>query len=159
MKIQIVSALGSGPTQLAAFDDALIKAGVANYNLIRLSSVVPPSSEIEVLNGNKPQLGGDWGDKLYVVMAEYRTSKPGEQAWAGVGWVMEEGTNKGLLVEHEDDNEDSVKNDIESSLQALMKGRNVDFGKTSQHVVGGTCKDQPICALVIAAFQTAPWDK
>ena len=40
--IVLSTGLGVGPTALAAFDAALLDAGVANYNLICLSSVIPP---------------------------------------------------------------------------------------------------------------------
>ena len=38
LDISITSGLGQGPTTLAAFDAALRDAGIANFNLIRLSS-------------------------------------------------------------------------------------------------------------------------
>lgn len=53
MEIQISTGIGIGPTQLSAFDSALNNAGVANYNLLKLSSVIPPKSKIVI---NKPHL-------------------------------------------------------------------------------------------------------
>ena len=47
MRIKITSAVGSGPTTLAAFDAALQKAGIENYNLIPLSSVIPTGAALE----------------------------------------------------------------------------------------------------------------
>jgi arginine decarboxylase len=44
--IQVTTGTGEGPTPLAAFDAALLDAGVANYNLICLSSVIPEASVI-----------------------------------------------------------------------------------------------------------------
>lgn len=35
------SSTGSGNTELNSFDSALLKSGVANYNLIRVSSILP----------------------------------------------------------------------------------------------------------------------
>ena len=46
MHIQIGSGVGLGPTKMAAFDAALHQAGVANYNLLRLSSVIPADSHV-----------------------------------------------------------------------------------------------------------------
>jgi arginine decarboxylase len=46
LRIQIATGTGAGPTPLGAFDAALLDAGVANYNLICLSSVIPPASAI-----------------------------------------------------------------------------------------------------------------
>jgi len=46
VRIVVSRGTGEGPTPLAAFDKALLAAGVENYNLIRLSSVIPPGAEI-----------------------------------------------------------------------------------------------------------------
>lgn len=45
-RIYLCSGIGRGKTLLNAFDDALISAGVGNYNLIKVSSIVPPNIEI-----------------------------------------------------------------------------------------------------------------
>jgi arginine decarboxylase len=47
MLIKISSGVGTGPTALGAFDAALRNAGIENYNLISLSSVIPPAAELE----------------------------------------------------------------------------------------------------------------
>lgn len=158
MQIHIASGTGVGPTTLSAFDAALNDAGVANYNLLALSSVIPPRSEITVHNGviNRP-LPGEWGDRLYVVRAEQRVDQPGEQAWAGIGWVQDPETGKGLFVEHEGHDEQSVRDDIRHSLEALMRTRGVDFGEINMKVDGIVCKDQPACALVVAVYQASDW--
>jgi len=157
MTIQVSAGTGSGPTKLSAFDAALNAAGVANYNLIRLSSIVPPKSKIIVNEGVAAKPVGHWGDKLYVVMAEMRVDAHNAEAWAGVGWVQDKKTGKGLFVEHEGLSESTVKRDIEQSLEALMATRNVNFGPITMKVVGRTCAHEPVCALVVAAFQATGW--
>ncbi len=157
MKIKVSSGIGTGPTSLAAFDSALNHAGVANYNLLRLSSVVPPNAKIEISNVPLTDLPGQWGDRLYVVMAEMRVDTPNNEAWAGIGWVQDEKTGKGLFVEHEGYSEKKVRDDITQSLTALMATRNVDFGDINMHVVGRTCKHEPVCALVVAVYESSGW--
>lgn len=157
MVIQVASGTGTGPTKLAAFDAALNQAGVANYNLIRLSSIVPPGTKIVANNGPVRNMEGNWGDKLYVVMADMRVDSPNVEAWAGVGWVQDKKTGRGLFVEHEGANEDTVRRDIEDSLKALMEVRKINFGPIHMEVVGITCTHEPICALVIAAYQASGW--
>lgn len=158
MIIKLSSGIGVGPTQLSAFDSALNHAGVANYNLIRLSSVIPPKTDIQVSQQTLTNLPGKWGDRLYVVMAEERTNVPNEEAWAGIGWVQDKKTGKGLFVEHEGSSETSVRSDITQSLQALMATRNVDFGEINMKVVGTTCKHLPVCAMVVAVYQASDWE-
>lgn len=159
MKIHLSSAVGTGPTTLSAFDAALYEAGIANYNLLRLSSVIPPASELVQHKGPIPSdiMPGQWGDRLYVVMAEQREDTPNAEAWAGIGWVQEKETGKGLFVEHEGSSEVQVRRDITQSLEALMATRNVDFGPIQMHVVGGICKHHPVCALAVAVYQASDW--
>lgn len=156
MKIQVSSGTGKAHTKLAAFDAALNDAGVANYNLIRLSSIIPGGAKIEVSKPIKEQ-PGKWGDRLYVVMADMRVDTPNMEAWAGIGWVQDKKSGKGLFVEHEGNNEASVRRDIKASLEAMMGVRGVDFGEINMEVTGRTCTHDPVCALVIAVYQASKW--
>lgn len=160
MQIYIVPGIGTGPTKLSAFDAALNDAGVANYNLIRLSSVIPADATIKTQNDRIPSkiMPGKWGDRLYIVMAEKRVDTPNTEAWAGIGWVKDKKTGCGLFVEHEGESEKTVRKDITQSLEALMATRNVDFGKIEMRVVGRTCTHLPVCALVVAVYQASDWD-
>jgi arginine decarboxylase len=157
MKVYVSSTVGWGNTELSAFDKALLDTGVANYNLIRLSSVMPPDTEVIDCEGAIPTLPGSWGDRLYVVYAEMRTSLAGQEAWAGVGWVQDPVSKKGLFVEHEGHSEDSVRSDIETSLKDLMRNRGMEELPISTRVIGGVCQDHPICAYVVIAFQVSDW--
>ncbi len=156
MIIQMSAAVGSGPTELAAFDDALLQVGAANYNLVRLSSVIPPATCLVNCNGPMSSLGGTWGDRLYVVYAEQRASRAGEEVWAGVGWVQDD-TGRGLFVEHEGDRESTVRAQIDASLEHLQWRRGIKLGRPRQRVIGGRVVDQPICALVLGGFETSVW--
>jgi arginine decarboxylase len=162
MDIHIFSGIGSGPTKLSAFDAALNHANVANYNLIRLSSIIPPKSKIishdDTAKSKSQILPGKWGDRLYVVMAETRVDTPNAEAWAGIGWVQDKKTGKGLFVEHEGGSKKSVQRDIEQSLEALMATRNVDFGQIHMQITGRVCTHVPVCALVVAVYQASDWD-
>lgn len=159
MKLHVTAGVGTGPTKLAAFDAALNHADIANYNLLRLSSVIPPETEIIQhefgLDGVK--VPGNWGDRLYVVMAEMRVDTPNAEAWAGIGWVQDQATGQGLFVEHEGLSEAAVRSDITQSLEALMATRNIDYGPIQMKVVGKTCAHLPVCAMVVAVYQASDW--
>lgn len=45
----LVAGIGNGSTELNAFDNALYNAGVGNYNLSRVSSILPPLSREETV--------------------------------------------------------------------------------------------------------------
>lgn len=156
LTIRVSSGTGTGPTSLAAFDAALLASGVANFNLLRLSSVIPTNSRVEIVEDAEPFPGG-WGDKLYVVYAEQRAVVPGEEAWAGVGWVHDEVTGSGLFVEHEGTSESAVRSDILESIRALQVGRKMEVKEPQVVMTSAQCTDLPVCALVVAVFESEPW--
>ncbi|MBK5224432.1 MAG: pyruvoyl-dependent arginine decarboxylase [Acidimicrobiia bacterium] len=151
-----MSGTGSGPTPLAAFDAALLEAGVANFNLVRLSSVIPPGSIVTTPDVAVPPSGA-WGDRLYVVLADARSAVLGDRLAAGIGWVQDAETGKGLFVEHEGHSADEVETHIADSLQALMAARSVDFGEGHMRLSTTVCESSAACALVVAVFESTPW--
>lgn len=160
MNIHVASSAATANTGLAAFDKALNNIGVANYNLLRLSSVIPPGSIVTKYEGviSNDSLKGEWGDRLYVVMAESRVITPNVEAWAGIGWVQDKSSGAGLFVEHEGFSEGSIRGDIRDSLESMMKYRSDhDFGPIEMEVCGLTCEGHPVSALVIAAYQAEKW--
>lgn len=156
--IEIACGTGTGPNTLAAFDGALRATGIANFNLLRLSSVIPPATDVKPMEGPVSPIRGDWGDRLYVVMAEMRVTEPGDEAWAGIGWVQDPESGKGLFVEHEGHAEDEVRGDILDSLDSLVAGRpGTSFGPP-QYVLHGAVSDgTPTCAIAVAVYETASW--
>ncbi len=158
MEINLVKASATGPTALAAFDDALLKAGIANHNLVYLSSIIPPGSQI--VKKIPKFTDKQFGNKLYVVMAQQRVIERHKQAWAGVGWVQDKKTKKGLFVEHHGFSDDQVQQDINNTLKRMMKNRpGVDWGQIHMSVEGIICGNEPVCALVAAVYQSEGWDQ
>ena len=156
LPIGIRSAAGHGSTLLSAFDAALLGAGVANFNLVRLSSVIPRQAVIE----RAPQgaVPGEHGDRLYCVYAAAYAEQPGASAWAGIGWVRDE-TGRGLFVEHETGSEDQLMELIELSLADLARNRGGGYGPVETAVVSAHYEEQPACALVLASYATSSWDE
>lgn len=158
--IPVVSAVGEGPTAIAAFDAALRAAGVGDLNLIRLSSVIPTGATIEVhLDDRPPRVtqGAGWGDRHYVVYADARAAVPGETAAACVGWMQDDETGEGLFVEIEGDDEDRVRAEVIASLNAMAAGRHRTFSPPTVLSRSIACDGLPVCALVIASFTTEGW--
>lgn len=57
-KVILIAGASSAAQPLAAFDYALRKAGIADFNLIKVTSIVPPGVEIRALQeGAHPVLG------------------------------------------------------------------------------------------------------
>ncbi|WP_244927853.1 pyruvoyl-dependent arginine decarboxylase [Nocardioides sp. W7] len=147
---------GSGRTPLAAFDSALLEAGVANLNLITLSSVIPPGSRITHTND---VLEAAHGDRLYCVLSVGHADRPGKIVWAGIGWVIDEETGKGLFVEHHAGSEESLHEQITLSLADMTESRGGGYGPVQFATATAHCTDKPVCALVVAAYTVAGWDE
>jgi arginine decarboxylase len=159
MRLYVAATVGQASTELAAFDAALIAAGVANFNLIRLSSVIPPACEVVRVDRCAFTEQESWGDRLYAVYAEQRTSQLGEQAWAGIGWVQDPMTGQGLFVEHEGQTEAKVRGLLAASLRDLQGNRGMNIGPIETCVIGAVCDGTPTCALVICGYTTTSWPR
>jgi len=155
--ITVTKGTGTGDTKIAAFDAALFEAGIANYNLIRLSSIIPPGSQIEIGKYVTPL--DEFGHKLYIVYASEIQNETGKEAWAGVGWrLTEDDSGKGLFTEHEGHSEQEVTNLIAETLTNMVQYRPETYGPINQEIVGITCSGKPVCALVAAVYTSESWD-
>ncbi len=153
--IVLSSGTGTGPTSLAAFDAALRDAGVANYNLLCLSSVIPPGAVIERRRWHTP--AEDWGRRLYCVLAQMREDRPGHWAHAGIGWVRDAQHGNGLFVELHDDDRERLDADLRTTLESMQRGRGIALGETQTCIQSVRCVDRPACALVVAVYAAAAW--
>ena len=153
--IAVATGRGRGPTLLAAFDSALLDAGIANYNLICLSSVIPPGSVIERRRWHTPP--EDWGRRLYCVLSQAREVRPGHTVHAGIGWVQDAATGAGLFVELHDDDRQRLDADLRATLVSMQQQRGIDLGAVQTEIASARCEGEPVCALVIAVYAAAPW--
>lgn len=157
MKIALTWGTGIGSTKLSAFDRALWDAGIANLNLVPLSSVIPPDSDIEIRKLKSSNAEKNFGKRVYVVLSCKSTRKVGQSAFAGVGWRIAKKGKKGLFVEHHGKSEAEVKKLIMNSLTDMIKYRKEKYGKIEYKIAGITCKSKPVAALVCAVYQIEPW--
>lgn len=131
--------------------------GIGNQNLIYLSSIIPPNSE--VIRSKAEFDDSHFGNRLYCVMAQKRVTIRNRQAWAGIGWVQDKKTGKGLFVEHTGHSEDEVQQDINNTLANMKQSRpDVDWGETHMVMEGIQCGDKPVCAMVAAVYRSITWD-
>lgn len=163
MRIRVSSAIGHGQTVLSSFDNALSRCGVHNYNLLALSSVIPPGSVIDIDSRYTPERD-EHGHRLYVVKAEAHSDVDGEVVAAGIGWYQW-GDGRGLFVEHEtigDDTERAraeVADLIQRSLHDLCTIRKIPFDAhlVNMATISETVVQFPTTALVVAIYQSEPW--
>ncbi|GED10246.1 pyruvoyl-dependent arginine decarboxylase [Cellulosimicrobium cellulans] len=148
---------GTGRTELAAFDAALVDAGVGDFNLVRLSSVVPPGSRVVEVDRLDEHYGGH-GDLLYCVYAEAHSVMPGHEAWAGIAWSLrDDGTGAGLFVEHEAPSREQLDLDLTLSIEDLSASRGNRYAPAGRRIVGVRCESLPVCSVVVAAYRREGW--
>jgi arginine decarboxylase len=159
--IRVVSGTGTGPTALAAYDAALADAGVHNYNLVRVSSVIPDGSRIEESEA-APDLGPA-GNRLTVVEARATTEIEGDDpethvgASAGLGWTREE-SGRGLFYEASGSDPEAVRDRVTEGLAAGRDLREWSF--VDERVVTADtatdldphCSDAYATAVVVGAY-------
>lgn len=155
--IRVSRGAGAGTTRLAAFDTALHAAGVAGYNIVRLSSVIPAHSVVhEVPDGDL--IPGNQGDIAFCVYAAAYASTPGEQAWAGLAWAIhQDKSGAGVFVEHTAASEYVVRRDLHATIATMSLTRGHQYELAGQVVSSAVCVDHPVCAVVIATYGTATW--
>jgi arginine decarboxylase len=94
-KYFLAAGFAEGATSLNAFDNALMKAGIGNTNLIRISSILPPSAT-EITAPRLP-----YGSLIPTAYAEETCDVPGTVISAAVACgVPEDPELPGVIMEH-----------------------------------------------------------
>jgi arginine decarboxylase len=157
MKISVTFGTGEGKTKIAAFDRALWDAGIANYNLIRLSSVIPEGADVVI--GKADMNNKEHGHRLYVVLSEQYESVKGRKAVAGLGWVSANHTRgKGIFVEHGARTEKEVTEYIENTIKSMTAYRPEEHGDIKMKTVEKMCRGNVACAVVAAVYSSEGWE-
>jgi len=91
--------VGKHRQNLQSFEEALRNAGIAQFNLVRVSSILPPGCQVVSREKGLEQLLP--GEIVFCVLAEVRTNEPNRLACAGIGLaVPADKTKHGYIAEH-----------------------------------------------------------
>jgi len=98
-KISLTKGVGTHKERLTSFELALRDAGIASYNLVYVSSIVPPNCNVlprnEVMELLKP------GQIIFCVMSRIDTNEPNRLMAAAIGMALPyDRTVFGYLSEH-----------------------------------------------------------
>lgn len=183
-RLPVLGATATGRTCLAAFHRALVSVGLGHYNLVRLSSVIPPHTDVGVgrrgpgpaqevgagrtgrglalparWRGDRPEdlVDGLHGDRVYCVYAENATDVPGQEVWAGVGWTQRADGQGGYFVEHHGPTAEAVRTEIGATLADMTADEVVEFGPPQWLLQGVVCEEAPVCALVVVPYAVVGW--
>ena len=123
MKIAIVSGKDEGPTELNAFDNALINAGIGDVNLIKVSSMLAENTEIVPLSPLKA------GSMVNCVLSTITSSNKGEKITAVIAVGL--GDELGCVVEKTgiNQNPEDMKDEAIFMVKYMMEKRNVEINE------------------------------
>lgn len=94
MNYFLTSSVGRGTTILTSFDNALFNSGIANYNLVKISSILPARS---VLARN---IGLQEGAILFTAYAALTSKEEKKIAAAVAVGIPEDETKIGVIMEY-----------------------------------------------------------
>jgi len=134
-KIFLTKGVGKHREKLASFEMALRSARIAQFNIVRISSIFPPHCKLisaaEGLKLLKP------GQVLHVVMSDNATNEPHRLAAASVGVAIpKDPSHYGYLAEHHSFGEKEGKagdyaEDLAASMLATILG--IDFDPNTSY--------------------------
>ena len=148
-RVAVVSADSEGETTLNAFDRALLKAGIGNLNLVKVTSILPPDVQIlRKLTEKIPE-----GSMVPVIMACITSDLKGEKIAAALA-IARTKKGPGLVAEYTGRNIDKNKAVEEARYRVLnmanYRGLELSepvFAVGVDHVV-----EKAGCALVAVVF-------
>lgn len=98
-KMFFVKGVGVHKDKLASFEAALRQAGIERYNLVYVSSILPPNCKIISKDEGLKELNP--GQIVFCVMARIETSEPNRLVSAAIGLaVPQDREHYGYLSEH-----------------------------------------------------------
>ncbi len=157
MIIRITKGTGESKTRKSAFDHALFDAGISNYNIIKLSSVIPNNCDI-VEEKVEPR-EDEHGHRLYVVMAEGYQTQPGKKVVAGLGWVKaNHKSGRGIFIESTGTDRVDVERSIIESIKSMQSYRPDEHGEIMTKLAEVECKGDVACAIVAAVYKSEGWE-
>ncbi|AHG00286.1 pyruvoyl-dependent arginine decarboxylase [Halostagnicola larsenii XH-48] len=147
--IRIVWGTASAPTAMASYDAALAEAGVENYNLVAVSSVIPADTTVEAV-GTAPDLGPA-GDRLTVVEARATTAGPGRVS-AGLGWSQSVEDGPGLFYEAAGETDsDDIETRVREGIESGQDLRDWDFSEPRVRVESAQAASGTYTTAVVLA--------
>lgn len=132
---------GEGFTELIAFDNALRSAGMWQYNLVRVSSVLPPGVKKAKTIDLQP------GSILHIAYAKYVSKAPGEiiSAAIGVGLPKDE-NNIGVIMEFSGPvSEEEARETVFRMIIEAMKNRDIPLDDVE--ILSVSCTTKSIAAV------------
>jgi arginine decarboxylase len=119
-KMFFTKGAGRANAKLAAFESALRSAGIEKFNLVRVSSIVPPNCEIISKESGLALLNP--GGVTFLVLSRIESDEPNRLIAASIGVALpKDSSNYGYLSEYEEFGEtDEIAGEKAEELAATM---------------------------------------
>jgi arginine decarboxylase len=165
-KLFLTRGVGIHKEKLTSFELALRDAGIAQFNLVRVSSIFPPHCQIvskeEGLKLLQP------GEIVFSVIAEMSSNEPGRRIAASIGVARPADHDKyGYLSEHHSYGQTEKEagdyaEDLAATMLATTLGISFDANKDynerkEQYMMGGEIVDSTSITMATTAAPGGVW--
>jgi arginine decarboxylase len=165
-KMFLTRGAGVHKEKLTSFEMALREAGIAKFNLVRVSSIFPPGCKIvdreEGLTLLQP------GEIVFAVIAEMSSNEPGRRIASSIGIARPADTDKyGYLSEHHTYGQTELEagdyaEDLAATMLATTLGLPFDAEKDynarkEQYLMGGEIVDTTSITMAVTAEPGGVW--
>ncbi|WP_370942195.1 pyruvoyl-dependent arginine decarboxylase [Amycolatopsis sp. cg5] len=158
--VVLTAGVGTGSSEIVAFDAALRAAAIADFNLIRVTSIVPPT--VPVLHIPPPRrtepIDGQ-GQMLPTVYAVRATNRTGQQVSAAVGVGVSDLPDRSGVIfinEQTDGTADNCVRDLELMImEGMRKLRRTDtyaFHHAAATATADTTDEAWTCTMAACCF-------
>lgn len=118
----LIKGTGMGKYAISSFDSALLSAGVGNYNLVRVSSILPPGCQ------RSRTISSPLGSVLFTAYATLTTKEVTKIASAVAVAIPKEPTECGVIMEYSDNTDKDIAiNIVEHLAEEAMYKRGISY--------------------------------
>jgi arginine decarboxylase len=165
-KLFLTRGTGVHKEKLTSFEMALRDAGIAQFNLVRVSSIFPPHCQIVTREEGLQLL--EAGTIVFSVLAEMASNEPGRRMAASIGVARPTDHNKyGYLSEHHtygqtEQEAGDYAEDLAATMLATTLGIPFDAEKDynerkEQYMMGGEIVDSTSITMAVTAAPGNVW--
>ncbi|MBE6486241.1 MAG: arginine decarboxylase, pyruvoyl-dependent [Methanosphaera stadtmanae] len=121
MKVSLTKGASEGPTKLNAFDNALLEAKIGNVNLIPVSSMLPPNTQLVKMPELEP------GEMTNCVLSHQYSDNPGDIITAVIAFCRAK--EMGCVIEAKGINKplNELKEEARFMAEYMMEKRELDI--------------------------------
>ena len=121
MKVSLTKGASEGPTKLNAFDNALLEAKIGNVNLIPVSSMLPPNTQLVDMPELEP------GEMTNCVLSHQYSDNPGDEISAVIAFCQAD--EMGCVIEAKGVNKpiDELKKEAKFMAEYMMEKRELEI--------------------------------